>query len=110
MALTKNQRKEAIKKLKELGLDDAIIPQLRSALQKNPKLLKAVENPKLANDLTLLEAQDLKNAITSSSQTVIRRAIKGNTSLESSMHSSSFYRMFFHGSKGKSRKIRLCEI
>lgn len=61
------------------GLDESIIPQLKTALRKNPKLAKAVSDPNEAVNLTLTEAQNLKNAIKESLNTVIKKSVKGQT-------------------------------
>ena len=60
-------------------LDDALVPQLKSAINKNPKLKAVVENSELSKNLTLAEAQELKNAITSTVKPIIKRSTKGQT-------------------------------
>lgn len=73
----------------EIG-DDTLIPQLKSVVKKNPKLMRLIESEKTASDilenkpnlasrLTLTDAQELKNAITSVTQTTIKKAVKGKT-------------------------------
>ena len=61
------------------GLDETLIPQLKSAVSKNPRLLKAVENPDEAIALSLKEALELKNAVTSATNTILKKAVKGKT-------------------------------
>jgi len=58
-------------------IDDTLIPQLKTALARSPKLAKAVDDPMSVDKLTLREAQDLKNAITSTTNVVTNRATKG---------------------------------
>lgn len=59
--------------------DDSLIPQLRAAVKHSPKLSQAVDAPGKAINLTLKEAQDLKNAITSTTNSITRAAVKGKT-------------------------------
>lgn len=61
------------------GIDETLIPQLKTAVGRSSALTKAVENPSEAANLTLHEAQELKNAITSTTNTIIKKAVKGKT-------------------------------
>lgn len=61
------------------GLDDSIIPQFKTASRNNPKLAGVLENPALAKDLTIKEAIELKNMITSSTNSITNKAMKGKT-------------------------------
>lgn len=59
------------------GVDESIIPQIKSALSRNPKLAGMVDSPGKAINLTLQDAQEVKNAITSTTKSIINRAAKG---------------------------------
>lgn len=61
------------------GYDETIIPQIKTALARNPKLASLVDDPASAINLTLKEAQEVKNAITSTTKPIINRATKGMT-------------------------------
>jgi len=60
-------------------MDETLIPQLKTAVKRSPSLAKAVEDPSLAMNLTLREAQELKNAVTSTTNAITARSIKGKT-------------------------------
>lgn len=61
------------------GMDQTILPQVRSALSRNPKLAQMVKDPSKAIGLTLKEAQELKTAVTSTTKSIIERGAKGMT-------------------------------
>ena len=69
--------KEILNKVK--GVDESIIPQIKTALNRNPKLASLVDDPSSAINLTLKESQEIKNAITSTTKPIINRAAKGMT-------------------------------
>lgn len=60
-------------------VDDTLIPQLKTAVDRNPILKRAVEDPSQAIALTLKEAQELKNAVSSSVKSITKKALKGET-------------------------------
>lgn len=69
---------ELAHQVKNFG-DDSLIPQLKTAVKNSPKLLDVVDSPGKAVSLTLKEAQELKNAITSTTNAIIKKAVKGKT-------------------------------
>lgn len=64
--------------LGEFG-EENLVPQLRTAVRNSPKLKAVVEEPSKAFNLTLQEAIDLKNAITSTTNAITKRAMVGKT-------------------------------
>lgn len=61
------------------GMDETLIPQLRTAVKNNKALRDVVDDPNKAVGLTLKNAQELKSAIESTTNAVTARAIKGKT-------------------------------
>lgn len=70
--------KQIKKMLGEVG-EDNLVPQLATAVRRSPRLTDVVNNPENALNLTLKEALDLKNAITSTTNSITKKAIQGKS-------------------------------
>lgn len=60
-------------------IDETLLPQLKTAVRNNKTLSEMVAGTRKVSELTLKEAQEFKNAITSTTNTVIKKAIAGKT-------------------------------
>jgi len=58
-------------------IDETIVPQLKTAVKNNPKLLAAIDDPALVVNLPLKDALEFKNAVTSATNSITNKAIKG---------------------------------
>lgn len=79
---TRINLREPIQRLREMidqTGDDNLVPQLKTAVSRSPRLSDMVNNPDNAIGATLQEAIELKNAITSTTNEITRKAIKGKT-------------------------------
>lgn len=61
------------------NIDDTVVPQLKTAMRNSPRLAEVINDPIKASTLNIKEAQDLKNAITSATHGITRKAMKGKT-------------------------------
>lgn len=59
--------------------EDNLVPQLRTAVRNSPKLSEVIDDPTKAIGLTLKESLELKNAITSTTNSIIKKSVKGKT-------------------------------
>lgn len=59
------------------GIDETIVPQIKTALSRNPRLKGIIDDPSKAIGLTLKEAGELKNAVSSTVKPILNRVAKG---------------------------------
>ena len=74
--------KPAIEKLNSIVgefPEENLVPQLNTAVKRSPRLQAAIKDPDKAIGLTLKEAQELKNAVTSTTNAITRKATKKKT-------------------------------
>ncbi len=74
--------REPLKQVKDMlsGTgEDNLVPQLMTAVKRSPRLMEVVKDPTKALNLTLQESLDLKNAITSTTNSITRKAVQGKS-------------------------------
>lgn len=77
--------REAVEKVRDVanGVSQDIIPQIKTALKRNPRLKNVIDNPDEAIGLTLKESMELLQTIKGTSKSIIDRVSGGKSALPS---------------------------